>query len=179
MRKNLNFWISCLIGFIGSQSLLDWEFVLDQVGQVSRCEIRSTWRSFLSSSFSIYLQFQFQFQSSSLQLQLFSVFRRSMGDRLQVTVWNLFVECLIDGCRSKKVEDFRKRLGVLPPKLYLVVFFYQVILVNPTRITCSNFSRPSEVLLGSACCTISHVHTPWGNCNKCSSIIVYVIDSVS
>ena len=36
---------------------------------------------------------------------------------------------------------------VLPPKLYLVVF-YQVILVNRTRITCSNFRRPSVLLLG-------------------------------
>ena len=68
--------------------------------------------------------------------------------------------------------------AVLPPKLYLVVF-YQVSLVNQTRITCSNFRRPSEVLLGSACCTISHVHTPWGNCNKCSSMIVSIKDSVS
>ena len=67
---------------------------------------------------------------------------------------------------------------MLPPKLYLVVF-YQVILVNWTRITCSNLRRPLEVLLGSACCTISHVHTPWGNCNKCSSMIVSVKDSVS
>ena len=67
---------------------------------------------------------------------------------------------------------------MLPPKLYLVVF-YQVILVNRTRITCSDFRRPLEVLLGSACCIISHVHTPWGNCNKCSSMIVSVKDSVS
>ena len=67
---------------------------------------------------------------------------------------------------------------LLPPKLYLVVF-YQVSLVNQTRITCSDFRRPLEVLLGSACCTISHVHTPWGNCNKCSSMIVSVKDSVS
>ena len=67
---------------------------------------------------------------------------------------------------------------ILPPKLYLVVF-YQVILVNRTRITCSDFRRPLEVLLGSACCTISHVHTPWGNCNKCSSMIVSIKDSVS
>src|SRR5713101_2467586 len=67
---------------------------------------------------------------------------------------------------------------MLPPKLYLVVF-YQVSLVNRTRITCSDFIRSLEVLLGSACCTISHVHTPWGNCNKCSSMIVSVKDSVS
>ena len=67
---------------------------------------------------------------------------------------------------------------MLPPKLYSVVF-YQVSLVNRTMITCSDFRRPSVVLLGSACCTISHVHTPWGNCNKCSSMIVSVKDSVS
>ena len=65
-----------------------------------------------------------------------------------------------------------------PPKLYLVDF-YQVSLVNWIRITCSDLRRPLEVLLGSACCTISHVHTPWGNCNKCSSMIVSVKDSVS
>ena len=67
--------------------------------------------------------------------------------------------------------------AVLPPKLYLVVF-YQVILVNRTGLTCSDFKRPVGVLLGSACCTISHVHTPWGNCNKCSSMIVSVKDSI-
>ena len=37
---------------------------------------------------------------------------------------------------------------LLPPKLYLVVF-YQVSLVNQKRITCSNFKRPSVLLLGS------------------------------
>ena len=67
---------------------------------------------------------------------------------------------------------------MLPTKLYLVVY-YQVSLVNQTRITCSDFIRPSVVLLGSSCCTISHLHTPWGNCNKCSSMIVFVKDSVS
>ena len=54
---------------------------------------------------------------------------------------------------------------MLPPKLYLVVF-YQVSLENRTKMICSDFKRPSEVLLGSACCTISHVHTLWGSCNK-------------
>ena len=48
---------------------------------------------------------------------------------------------------------------LLPPKLYLV-FFYQVSLVNQTGLTCSDFRRPLEVLLGSSCCTISHIHTP-------------------
>ena len=67
---------------------------------------------------------------------------------------------------------------MLPPKLYLVVF-YQVSVVNQTGLTCSDFKRPVEVLPGSACCTISHVHTPWGNCNKCSSMIVSIKDSVS
>ena len=62
---------------------------------------------------------------------------------------------------------------MLPPKLYLVVL-YQTSLVNRTRITCSDFRRPLEVLLESACYTISHVHTPWGNCNKCPSMIVSV-----
>ena len=33
-------------------------------------------------------------------------------------------------------------LEVFPPKLYLVVF-YQVSLVNQTRIACSDFRRPS------------------------------------
>ena len=75
-------------------------------------------------------------------------------------------ECILDGTR------------MLPPKLYLVVF-YQVSLVNQTGLTCSDFKRPLEVLLGNACCIISHVHTQWGNCNKCSSMIVSVKDSVS
>ena len=66
---------------------------------------------------------------------------------------------------------------MLPPKLYLVVF-YQVSLVNQTGITCLDLRRPVEVLLGSACCIISHIHTPWGNCNKCSSMIVSIKDSV-
>ena len=48
---------------------------------------------------------------------------------------------------------------MLPPNLYLVVF-YQVNLVNQTKMISSDFRRPSEVLLGSACCIISHVHIP-------------------
>ena len=78
-----------------------------------------------------------------------------------------------DEVRDKFNEDI---VILLPPKLYLVVF-YQVSLVNQTRITCSDCKRPLEVLLGSACCTISHAHTPWGNCNKCSSMIASVKDS--
>ena len=50
---------------------------------------------------------------------------------------------------------------MLPPNLYLVVF-YRMSLVNWTGLTCSDFRRPMEVLLGSACCTISHVHTHGG-----------------
>ena len=49
--------------------------------------------------------------------------------------------------------------ALLPPKMYLVVF-YQVRLVNQTKMICLDFRRTLEVLLGSACCTISHVHTP-------------------
>ena len=59
--------------------------------------------------------------------------------------------------RSSKRPAVGARM--LPPKLYLVVF-YQVSLVNQTGLTCSDLRRPLEVLLGSACCTISHVHTP-------------------
>ena len=36
---------------------------------------------------------------------------------------------------------------MLPPKLYLVVFFHQMSLVNRTRITCLDFRRPLEVLV--------------------------------
>ena len=60
---------------------------------------------------------------------------------------------------------FMSMIILLPPKLYLVVF-YQLSLVNQAKIICSNFRRPSEVLLGSVCCTISHVNTPYGSCNK-------------
>ena len=35
---------------------------------------------------------------------------------------------------------------LLPPKLYLVVF-YQVSLVNQTKMICLDFRRPSEVLV--------------------------------
>ena len=59
----------------------------------------------------------------------------------------------------------KMKLLLLPPKLYLVVF-YQVSLLNRTKMICSDFRRPSKLLLGSACCTISHVHTPWESCNK-------------
>ena len=84
--------------------------------------------------------------------------------------WNFTVhQLLMDESHGK---------NLLPPKLYLVVF-YQVILVNRTGLTCSDFRRPVEVLLGSACYTLSHFHTPWGNCNKCYSMIVSVKDSVS
>ena len=65
----------------------------------------------------------------------------------------------------------------LPPKLYLVGF-YQVSLVNWTRITCSDFKRLSALLLGNFV-VLYHMFIPrWGNCNKCSSMIVSVKDSV-
>ena len=83
---------------------------------------------------------------------------------------------------SFKVNYYSKQFinvwYVLPPKLYLVAY-YQVSLVNRTKIFCSDFRRPLEVLLGSACCIISNLHTLWGNCNKCYSMIVSVKDSVS
>ena len=67
---------------------------------------------------------------------------------------------------------------LLPPKLYLVVF-YQVSLVNWIRITCSDFRRPSVLLLGSFV-VLYHMFTPpWGSCKKCPNMIVSVKDSVS
>ena len=45
-------------------------------------------------------------------------------------------ECVPDGAK------------MLPPKLYLVVF-YQVSLVNWTGLTCSDFREPSVLLPGS------------------------------
>ena len=67
---------------------------------------------------------------------------------------------------------------ILPPKLYLVVF-YQVSLVNRARITCSDFRRPLVLLLGNFV-VLYHMFTPpWGSCNKCSSMIVFVKESVS
>ena len=48
---------------------------------------------------------------------------------------------------GKAANEAEKRLKVLPPKLYLV-FFYQVSLVNQTRITCLDFRRPSVLFLG-------------------------------
>ena len=69
-------------------------------------------------------------------------------------------------------------LLVLPPKLYLVVF-YQVSPVNRTKMICSDFRRPSELLLGSVVVLYHMFIPPWGSCNKCSSMIVYVKDSVS
>ena len=49
---------------------------------------------------------------------------------------------------------------MLPPKLYLVVF-YQVSLVNRTRITCSDFREPSVLLLGSFV-VLYHMFIPHG-----------------
>ena len=67
---------------------------------------------------------------------------------------------------------------MLSPKLYLVVF-YQVSLVNRTRITCSDFRRPSFLLLGNFVVLYHMFITPWGSCNKFSSMIVSIKDSVS
>ena len=86
----------------------------------------------------------------------------------------------------KTTSSTRPAIGarMLPPKLYLVVF-YQVSLVTQTRITCSDkdnlFGLQKTFSLASRkpCCTISHVHTPWRNCNKCSSVIGSVKDLVS
>ena len=77
--------------------------------------------------------------------------------------------------RSSTHPTFGARM--LPPKLYLVVC-YQVSLVNRTGLTCSDFKKTFGSTSGSASCIISHVHTPWGNCNKCSSMIVSIKDSV-
>ena len=49
---------------------------------------------------------------------------------------------------------------MLPPKLYLVVF-YQVNLVNQTRITCLDFREPSLLLLGSFV-VLYHMFIPHG-----------------
>ena len=67
---------------------------------------------------------------------------------------------------------------LLPPKLYLVVF-YQAILVNQTRITCSDFRRPSVLFLENFVVLYHMFIPPWGNCNKCSSMVVSVKGSVS
>ena len=67
---------------------------------------------------------------------------------------------------------------MLPPKLYLVVF-YQVSLVNQTRIACSDFRRPSVLLLGNFVVIYPMFIPSWLSCNKCSSMIVSVKDSVS
>ena len=67
---------------------------------------------------------------------------------------------------------------LLPPKLYLVVFLSS----EPGELDKDNLFGPQRTFsLASRklCCTISHVHTPWGNCNKCSSMIVSEKDSVS
>ena len=56
----------------------------------------------------------------------------------------------VDKENRTNLEAKSKKCTLLPPKLYLVVF-YQVSMVNRTRITCSDCKRPLEVLLGSAC----------------------------
>ena len=63
---------------------------------------------------------------------------------------------------------------MLPPKLYLMDF-YQVSLVNQTKMICSEFRRPSEVLV-----VLYHMFIPYrGVVIKFSSMIVSVKDSVS
>ena len=57
---------------------------------------------------------------------------------------------------------------LLPPKLYLV-FFYQVSLVNQTKVICLDFRRPSEVLV-----VLYHMFIPHrGVVIKCSSMIIH------
>ena len=68
--------------------------------------------------------------------------------------------------------------AVLPPKLYLVFFLSS----EPGELDKDNLfglQRTFSLAYGEIFCTMSHVHTPWGNCNKCSSMIVSVKDSVS
>ena len=54
---------------------------------------------------------------------------------------------------------------MLPPKLYLVVF-YQVSLVNRRKMICSDFRRPSDLLFGSVFFIYHMFIPPWGSCNK-------------
>ena len=63
-----------------------------------------------------------------------------------------------DNPRISKIKE--KNIYLLPPQLYSVVF-YQVILVKWTRITCSDFRRPSVLLLGS-CVVLYHMFIPHG-----------------
>ena len=67
---------------------------------------------------------------------------------------------------------------MLPPKLYLVVFLSSVP-GEPDKDNLFGLQKTLSLASGKLCCTISHVHTPWGNCNKCSSMVVSVKDSVS
>ena len=60
------------------------------------------------------------------------------------------------GCKAKKESC----MEVLPPQLYLVVF-HQVSLVNQTRIACSDFRRPSILLLGKFV-VLYHMFIPHG-----------------
>ena len=55
-------------------------------------------------------------------------------------------ECVPDGAR------------MLPPKLYLVVF-YQVSLLNPTGLTCSNFKKTFGSTSGK--CLLYHITCPY------------------
>ena len=75
--------------------------------------------------------------------------RKMMSGLFNLELDTTVILCDNQSC-IKMTENpvFHDRL--LPPKLYLVVF-YQVSLVNRTGLTCSDFKRPLEVLLGSAC----------------------------
>ena len=61
-------------------------------------------------------------------------------------------------CQEIPQKSYGLRSGV--KHAVVLSGFYQVILVNRTNMICSDFRRPSELFLGSACCIISHVHTP-------------------
>ena len=45
-------------------------------------------------------------------------------------------------------------------------WFYQVSLVNQTKMICSKFRRPSDLLLGSVFFVYHMFISPWGGCNK-------------
>ena len=97
--------------------------------------------------------------------------------------WDVFIGCInqrfwcsrILSLPYDKIEHTSRSWSqMLPPKLYLVVF-YQVSLVHQTKIFCSDFRRPSEVLA-----VLYHMFIPRrGVVIKCSSMIVSLKDSVS
>ena len=78
----------------------------------------------------------------------------SFGEAAQHDVWQEAMVEEYDSIMKNQVWE------VLPPKVYLVVF-YQVSLVNRTRITCSDFREPSVLLLGSFV-VLCHMFIPHG-----------------